>query len=48
MTIIVTLKVTDGLVLAADSAATFYVSTAAGIVTKIYNHNENDETKEQP
>lgn len=38
MTSIVTLKVTDGLVLAADSAATFYVPTAGGIVTKIYNH----------
>lgn len=38
MTSIVTLKVTDGLVLAADSAATFYVSTAGGPVTKIYNN----------
>ncbi len=38
MTIVVTLKVTDGLVLAADSAATFYVPTAGGVVTKIYNH----------
>ena len=38
MTIVVTLKVTDGLVLAADSAATFYVPTASGLITKIYNH----------
>jgi hypothetical protein len=38
MTIVVTVKVTDGLVLAADSAATFYVPTAGGQVTKIYNH----------
>ena len=38
MTIVVTLKVTDGLVLAADSAATFYVPTTGGVVPKIYNH----------
>jgi 20S proteasome alpha/beta subunit len=38
MTIIVTVKVTDGLVLAADSAATFYVPTATGTITKIYNN----------
>jgi hypothetical protein len=38
MTIVVTLKVTDGLVLAADSAATFYVPTPVGVVTKIYNN----------
>lgn len=38
MTIVVTVKVTDGIVLAADSAATFYVPTATGSVTKIYNH----------
>jgi hypothetical protein len=38
MTIVVSLKVTDGLVLAADSAATFYVPTARGTVTKIYNN----------
>jgi hypothetical protein len=38
MTIVVTLKVTDGLVLAADSAATFRIPTPTGIVTKIYNN----------
>ncbi len=39
MTIVVTVKVTDGIVLAADSAATFYVPTSTGsVVTKIYNH----------
>jgi len=38
MTIIVTHKVTDGLVLAADSAATFYVPTVGGVITKIYNN----------
>ncbi len=39
MTIVVTLKVTDGIVLAADSAATFYLPAAAGgTIAKIYNH----------
>lgn len=39
MTIVVTVKVTDGLVLAADSAATFYLPGAHGsVITKIYNH----------
>jgi len=38
MTIVVTVKVTDGIVLAADSAATFYVPRAGGPVTKIYNN----------
>ena len=38
MTIVVTVKVTDGLVLAADSASTFYVPTGVALVTKIYNH----------
>jgi hypothetical protein len=38
MTSVVTLKVTDGIVLAADSAATFFVPTAGGTVAKIYNN----------
>jgi hypothetical protein len=38
MTIVVTVKVTDGIVLAADSAATFYIPIAGGTVAKIYNH----------
>jgi hypothetical protein len=39
MTIVVTIKVTDGLVLAADSAATFSVPTKSGVITKIYNNS---------
>jgi hypothetical protein len=35
MTIVVTVKVTDGIVLAADSAATFY---GVGPAPKIYNN----------
>jgi hypothetical protein len=39
MTIVVTVKVTDGIVLAADSAATFFIPLpGGGTVTKIYNH----------
>ena len=38
MTIVVTVKVTDGLVLAADSAATFFIPRPSGVVTKIYNN----------
>jgi hypothetical protein len=38
MTIVVSVKVTDGIVLAADSAATFYVPWHNGTVTKIYNN----------
>ena len=38
MTIIVTAKVTDGIVLAADSAASFFLPTAGGVIAKIYNH----------
>ena len=37
MTIVVTAKVTDGIVLAADSAATF-VNPGSGQPIKIYNH----------
>jgi 20S proteasome alpha/beta subunit len=38
MTIVVTVKVTDGIVLGADSAATFYLQTPGGTMAKIYNH----------
>jgi hypothetical protein len=38
MTIVVTAKVTDGIVLAADSAASFFLPTAGGVIAKIYNH----------
>jgi hypothetical protein len=39
MTIVVTVKVTDGIVLAADSAATFFLPLpGGGTLTKIYNH----------
>jgi hypothetical protein len=38
MTIVVTVKVTDGIVLAADSAATFLLPSARGVIAKIYNH----------
>jgi len=38
MTIVVTAKVTDGIVLAADSAATFFIPTAGGAIAKVYNH----------
>jgi hypothetical protein len=38
MTFVVTVKVTDGLVLAADSAATFLIPHPTGVIAKIYNH----------
>lgn len=38
MTIVVSVKATDGMVLAADSAATFFVPVREGTITKIYNH----------
>jgi hypothetical protein len=38
MTIVVTAKVTDGIVLAADSAATFFIPGTGGVVAKIYQH----------
>jgi len=39
MTIVVTVKVTDGIVIAADSAATFFIPAAGGgVIPKIYNY----------
>jgi len=40
MTIVVSVKVTDGIVLAADSAATFFLPAAGGAIAKIYKNAE--------